>query len=283
MTAIREMTARDLPFAYLVREVAGWGDPGRELEQAFALEPAGSFIAEEGKDPIGVVMATSYGPLAFIGNLIVLPSHRGRGIGADLMRAAIAYLQENGAETVRLDAVQAAVPLYRRLGFVEEGRSLRFRGRGRFTSPCGVLRMETSSLPEVLHLDLCFFGGDRSRLLRQVFEEAPELSFVRYDEGELVGYLFSRRTPAGGRIGPWGVRPRRSAGEIAESLLLAGLNAFAGQSVGVGVLEMHKASRAILVRHGFEEGPSSVRMRLGPDRHRGEEEGLFAIGSPAKG
>jgi len=283
MLSIHRMISDDLGFALHLVEVEGWGEGRDELERLLVYEPEGCFIAEVGEKPVGMVTTTSYGRLGWIGCLIVEPEKRGKGIGTELMRQALEYLEQKGVETIRLDAVQEAVSLYRRLGFTEECRSLRFQGTGsRYDAP-DVVPMEPSHLEDVFELDAYCFGADRSRLLRRVLQDFPELCFVSYAQGKLAGYIMAKRTPTGGKIGPWVCRPDELGRSRAEPLLRAALNALGDQLVNVGVLEDNRASQEILRDYGFREGPWSLRMRLGPDRYGGDPQGIFAIGAAAKG
>jgi RimJ/RimL family protein N-acetyltransferase len=60
--------------------------------------------------------------------MFVVASHRGRGIGTALMEEAVAWARRFGVERVELTVYphnEAAIALYRKLGFVEEGRLVR--------------------------------------------------------------------------------------------------------------------------------------------------------------
>ena len=60
--------------------------------------------------------------------MFVVASHRGRGIGTALMAEAIRWAREYGLERIELSVYphnDAALALYRRFGFVEEGRLVR--------------------------------------------------------------------------------------------------------------------------------------------------------------
>ncbi|TPW21667.1 MAG: putative acetyltransferase [Elusimicrobia bacterium] len=60
----------------------------------------------------------------------LLKEYRGRGLGRKLMDAAIAAAKSQGVERVELEVYAsnaAAVTLYRKLGFREEGRKLKAR------------------------------------------------------------------------------------------------------------------------------------------------------------
>jgi mycothiol synthase len=102
----------------LARHVASL--PGFDPEQIIVLEAT----ADPGT-PIGFAKCEGYddpdGRLAgYISQLAVLPAWRGRGLGRELLRAAVAYLRRNGTGDVEL-AVEAsndaALHLYRSEGF----------------------------------------------------------------------------------------------------------------------------------------------------------------------
>ena len=60
----------------------------------------------------------------------VAKTHRGRGIGRQLMEVTIARCRELGLEKIELGVYSSnapAIALYRRFGFVEEGRRIRSR------------------------------------------------------------------------------------------------------------------------------------------------------------
>ncbi len=124
---IRSLQPADVDYLHGLVAEQGWGVTWEELARLVSYEPQGCFVADYDDIPAGVVTSTSYGALGWIGFLIVKPHARGRGIGEQLMRAAMRHLHSTGVEAIRLDATEAGEPLYRKLGFVAEERSLRFR------------------------------------------------------------------------------------------------------------------------------------------------------------
>ncbi|MFJ9554318.1 GNAT family N-acetyltransferase [Nocardiopsis sp. NPDC101807] len=70
---------------------------------------------------------TAYCPSGLAGwvqTVVVDPSVRGRGLGKSIMRDALTWLGESGAETVVLQTTGAGDPLYRALGFNSTGEDL---------------------------------------------------------------------------------------------------------------------------------------------------------------
>jgi RimJ/RimL family protein N-acetyltransferase len=84
------------------------------------------FVAETGGEVVGELTAfrrTSTSP-AMIGMAVLAP-WRGRGVGTALMRACLAWARESGVHKLSLEVFpwnEAAIALYRKFGFVEEGR-----------------------------------------------------------------------------------------------------------------------------------------------------------------
>jgi len=278
---IREMTLEDLGLCVGLFGLVGWGNTADDVRRMLSYEPGGCFVASAGGAGVGIVASTSYGSVGFVGNLIVRPDHRGKGIGASLMKAAMKHLLETGARSVRLDSVPRAVPFYRRLGFGEEYLSLRFTGVGRHLPWEGVERMTWADLPSVLELDRRFFGAQRGRILERVLLDFPDICFLAREDSVVVGYIMAKAGEGVHRIGPWICEPRRP--EVAESLLYRLMGEVDGQRLWAGVPGVNKASAEILKRNGFESLPSSLRMCYGECGPMGDPRGVFGVGAPDKG
>jgi GNAT superfamily N-acetyltransferase len=278
---LREMGQGDLGLFLRLAEVVGWGLTEADFGRMLGYEPRGCFVAGLGGEDVGMVATFLYGDVGWMGNLIVLPEHRGRGIGAALMGRGIRRLTDDGAASIRLDSVPRAIPLYRRLGFREEYPSLRFIGRAESHPYTGVEAMEEWELPEVLDLDGRFFGADRGRMLRRVRADHPDMCFTAREGGRLLGYIMAKEGASNVKIGPWICEPGQP--ERAEALLRALMDARAGEDLWAGVPGGNGASVGILERNGFWSIPPSLRMCYGRC-DRGEDiRGVFGLGGPEKG
>ncbi|MCW3990208.1 MAG: GNAT family N-acetyltransferase [Candidatus Bathyarchaeota archaeon] len=278
---IREMTAGDLDFCLEMFGITGWGNTADDVRRMISYEPGGCFAASLGGEDVGMVGSIRYGEVGYLGNLIVLPEHRGRGIGATLMKATMGHLLDSGVKSIRLDAVPKAISLYERLGFREESLSLRFTGRASEKGSTGCERMRDSDLPAVLNLDQEFFGAPRGRVLRRVYEDFPGLCFVARQGSRLVGFIMAKEGEGRSRIGPWICEP--DEGGIAENLLHRLMDEVAGSMLWAGVPEGNRGSVEILERNGFISGASSHRMCHGEGGETGIIEGIFGVGGPDKG
>jgi ribosomal protein S18 acetylase RimI-like enzyme len=114
------------------RDPAGGGEPLDEFARdnliaELAARPfIFSVLAFDGDTPVGLVNAIegfstfACRPLVNVHDVVVAPSHRGRGIAAQLFAEVEAIARERGACKLTLEVLDGNAParaLYRRLGF----------------------------------------------------------------------------------------------------------------------------------------------------------------------
>ena len=124
---IRPMTLDDVEFGLAQQAREGWSTGRGMLAGLLEHDPDGGFVASSDGRPIGLITTSRFADTAWISNLIVAPGHRSRGVGRALMEHGLQRLDATGACTVRLDGDPPGIPLYRSLGFEDEGESLRFQ------------------------------------------------------------------------------------------------------------------------------------------------------------
>ncbi|AUM73162.1 GNAT family N-acetyltransferase [Paracoccus jeotgali] len=78
-------------------------------------------LAWDDARPVGTARLLIAGDSAKIGRVCVLRDMRGRGIGAQVMRAAIEVLRERGLRRAKLASQTHALAFYEKLGFVAYG------------------------------------------------------------------------------------------------------------------------------------------------------------------
>ena len=79
-------------------------------------------LATDGDTPVGTARLLIDGEVGKIGRICVLKSHRGTGLGAELVNAGIAHLKTiPGVPTEKLGAQDHAIGFYEKLGFVAYG------------------------------------------------------------------------------------------------------------------------------------------------------------------
>jgi len=279
MMEIRPFTAGDIPFALEQTTREGWATGRSMFETYFEHDPDGAFVAWHEGGRLGMVTTTRYAASAWIGNLIVPPAFRSRGIGRKLMERGLCHLRDAGARTVRLDGDPPGLALYRSLGFVDEYESLRFR---RDPEHAGFAarseRLEPGDLDGVLAFDAEHFGDDRGRLLRILFRRSRH-AFVARRDGNVVGYVLTEETNLGLRAGPCVATDAEVASELLESVL-----ASAGpHAVMLGIPAPNQHGRKLLDALGFSPTPPSLCMVLGEPQAAGDLESIFAIAGGAIG
>lgn len=258
-------------------EREGWDSTAESFEIHLAHDPEGCFIATVGDTLAGMVAATRFRDTGWIGELIVEPDYRGRGIGTLLMQESVRFLENSGLRTMRLEADPAGIPIYEKLGFVHEFESPRFR-----LEKAPDLSVPESSvhsgldLDEAVDFDTSIFGDDRKKLLGKLFKHARA---VYRSPSPLSGYLVVQPSRAGVRLGPW----LASDSKGAEALLRRALSVLEAESVIVALPGVNREGQELLERVGFVRTPSSFRMVRGPKQAHGKPENVYAIAGGAYG
>ncbi len=279
---LQAMMFADLAFAAACTAAEGWADEDLDTLLGFHLhDPRGCFIARLDGQAAGMSIATSYGQSGFIGELIVIPEARGRGIGAALIKYSVDYLHQRGAQTIYLDGVVKAVPLYERNGFRKICRSLRFSGRLAGKQHDEVRPMQAGDLPEVNDLDQQTFGAERSFFLTRRLKIHPELARVLVYDGKIAGFILGRKGEGWLAAGPWVMA---ECAKYPVKLLDTFACETGGVSINLGVLECNQPAVELIRSLGFAERVDSPwRMACGPLSGLGMSSQCYAVGSAAKG
>jgi GNAT superfamily N-acetyltransferase len=258
--AIRRLTVADLDVTEPILDAAYGPAPDRQarLRRDFHLQPDGWRLAVLHGQPVGMGGATDFGRLAYIGLLAVLPHAQRRGIGQAIMQDLLAWLDARGCPIVALDASAAGAPLYPRLGFVEDDRSLRYQrvAPTRVPAPHRIDRITAADLPALAAFDAPIFGAWRLRVFQALLADYPERGFVRRDiSGGITGYLFAQPRA----IGPWAARKA----EAAEALLQAALALPFADAPTVTFPSSNPVAPGLLRHYGFAPQRDLSHMRRG--------------------
>jgi GNAT superfamily N-acetyltransferase len=276
--AIRRMTTVDIPTGMRLKEQAGWNQTVADWRRYLDLEPDGCFIAELDGEPVGTTTTCVFGVVGWIAMVLVDVRVRGRGIGSALMRHALAYLDECGVLTARLDATPLGQPVYEKLGFVSDYLFVRYEGLVKAANAVpGVEPVQKDQLARICELDRAVTGTDRSKLLHRLFEDAPERFYAVWGGETCHGYLSSRPGASAVQIGPCG------AEETAARLLLAdACHRHNGERVYIDVPADNPSVVTLVESLGMKAQRNLMRM------HRGQRPCeqlalLWASSGPAMG
>lgn len=205
---LRDATPDDLPALAALRESVGWGVQDWAL-RAVLESTRGIYVVAE--DAVGAVIASGsgmvYGRLGVVGNMIVAPEHRRRGLGAQILEAILGHLSAAGCVRQELYATTDGRPLYQRYGFalVEPGSHVRlpraaFEADATDDGPNAIRRGGPADLARLAAYDEPRFGGDRSELLARMLADPQRPLTIAERDGDIAGYAWLR--PDGERVGP---------------------------------------------------------------------------------
>ena len=279
MLRIRVMDLNDLPLGCRLNDAVGWNQLPADWQRLLAIEPAGCFVAECDGQPVGTTCVTRFDTIAWISMVLVDPAYRGRGIGTQLMRHALAWLDRCGAHTVRLDATALGCPVYEKLGFVGEYEVARWEG----VAAGGRLGLEItmaaeSHLESIRALDRQATGTPRGPLLARLFAERPQAMRVAVTQGQLTGYSGVRPGRRARQVGPV-VALDASSG---SALLDAAFSDHQGQTVFLDVPLPNRPAMQWAEARGLRIQRQFLRMVRGrPIADRPEQ--MWASFGPEKG
>jgi GNAT superfamily N-acetyltransferase len=260
MVRIRKMTVGDVPRGMELKDQAGWNQTEADWQRFLELEPDGCFVAELGGQAVGTAAACAFGSVGWIAMILVDAAVRGQGIGTRLVEHAIAYLDERGVRTARLDATPLGGPIYQRLGFLPEYELARWEGVALpgASHPC-VAPATADQLNAVTALDRRVTGTDRERLIHLLHRQGPEAMRVFTSGGKLLGYVTLRSGSRALQIGP-AIALSEEAG---CALLEAAFQRCAGRSVFVDVPRQNAPATRWAEAKGLAVQRYLTRMRRG--------------------
>lgn len=221
-------------------------------------------VAADARGVVAVGQGIVTGDAGWIGNIIVRPQARRRGLGTRLTLDLVEGLRALGCLTLLLIATESGMPVYLKLGFRRTGEYVFLRVPRLPPPPTRFLRrLQPSQADEVLKLDRLATGESRVELL------GPHLGTGWghvAESGSLEGYFL----------------PSLGAGLVVASQAAAGLGLLAFKHAffrGDAVVPAANApALQFLAAHGAEETSRSPRMALG-DELAWRPEWIFARGS----
>jgi GNAT superfamily N-acetyltransferase len=263
---IRALRVEDLPEALALSTSAGWNQRLEDWQLLRRLASESSFAAVSDGRVVGTALAIDYGGFAWIAMMLVEPGYRGRGLGAQLLEAAMATLSSN--RLIRLDATPAGRSLYMKYGFEDESmltRTVAPAARAAILRDPGgvtVRPLTSADLPRIAGHDVAMFGGDRSAVLAWALETAPQYARIADDDSGPPQYTFGRPGRLFDQIGPVVATDVASA----TQLVGAALGSATGRSVVVDAYDAGSGFIAWLRGCGFAGERPLFRMRRPPDQ-----------------
>jgi len=278
--SIHPLTAADLDHADAIQQAAyGGGSRKDRLQLYLSLQPDGWLLARLAGEPAGIAGGTNYGAVGHIGLVAVDPSKQRRGVALALMEHLLSWFDAQRCPVIQLDASAAGAPLYHRLGFVEDEKTLGFTQDDCALRPAGselVGPLLPADIPALVAFDTPIFGGQRTAVFAAALAEAPERAFVARDpEGQISGYLFAQPM----LLGPWAARTPADA----EALLAAALALPFDGAIRTLTPGSNTAAATLLMCYGVSPQRLLQRMRRGGSAAAGRRTLLYGQASLAIG
>jgi GNAT superfamily N-acetyltransferase len=282
---LRAMTKQDVPAGLRLKDLAGWNQTAGDWNRFLDASPGGCFVAEENGLVCGTATTISYeSRFAWIGMVLVDPEYRKRGIGTQLLKKTIEYLDQQKIPTMKLDATPQGRPLYEKLWFVNEYEVERWilkrsPGTSARTTKSGFASLTKHQLELIFRMDQEVFGADRSFLLRSLHDETPQFAIADWANSVPHGYAFGRRGSFADHLGPWMACSKDSAEKLLDEFLARSSR----ETLVVDCLKANGVAGELLRAHGFVFSRNLTRMYRGPNAHAGNPASLCAIVGPEFG
>lgn len=201
---IRLMRERDSAAALHLCSQNGWNQRARDWQRQLDLEPEGCFVAELEGRFVGTACACVFQTVAWVNLVLVDQAHRGRGIGTSLMRWVLAYLDQRGVSSIRLDATPLGRPIYEKLGFHVDHELMRYAGTANDipSEPAEVSIAGPDDLPAMIALDRRITGTPRGRLIEYIQSHQLDPLLISRRADEVMGYASYRPGMRAWQIGP---------------------------------------------------------------------------------
>jgi N-acetylglutamate synthase-like GNAT family acetyltransferase len=279
------MTEQDVQGGVRLNTLSGWNQTVADWRRFLENSPCGCFVMEHNRKVVGTATSICYeNRFAWIGMVLVDTEYRKQGIGTQLLKKAIEYLDDSNIPTIKLDATPQGKPLYAKLGFVEEYEIERWilkRPSGAVLTTLGVTRASLSEIrmEQIFRLDKELFGADRSFLLRSLFDERPEFAMAAWENGLPQGYSLGRCGLFADHLGPWMARSRAAA----ENILQEFLSRSSRETLIVDSIKSNPMAVGLLSASGFAPSRPLTRMFRGPNTHPGKPDLFCAILGPEFG
>lgn len=258
---IRHLTSADLALAADLLDATYGLAAGRMmlLERYLRLQPDGWLLAIKDTTPAGMVGAVRYDHVAYVGMMAVPPAWQRQGIGLTMMERLLAELEVHGCTTALLDATDAGVPLYQRVGFVDRGPTYLFQAANHAPKPDPDPRVrlfQPADLPALIALDARSFGAPRDRVLSTLLAAYADRTWILPDSsGQLAGYVIAQEQT----IGPWAARSSADA----EALITTALSLpYFDQPRSI--VAAASPAAALLAQRGFQLQQAVRHMGRGP-------------------
>jgi GNAT superfamily N-acetyltransferase len=271
----------DIAFGMELKNIAGWNQIESDWRRYLLFEPNGCFSALYEGEPVGTATTINYEKrFGWIGMVLVHPLSRRKGIGTALLCKAIEYLKGIGVEAIKLDATPEGRKVYIPMGFLDEYELDRRQGVGSSINCDEFPPIQKADIEDIIGFDAKAFGADRGKVLKSLFYENPDKSFLaRNNNGAIAGYITARNGLNAYHIGPW----VSNSFTLADELFSFMLKKLDGKKIFLDTPRPNNKGVEIVEKHGFLIQRGFVRMFLGKNSCPGNVLQIYATSGAEKG
>lgn len=195
-----------------------WPHRREDWAQMYKLSEAAVLEADDGSI-VGTCFATLQGSYATIGLVIVDPAYQGRKLGKRLMTWAVDVVQ---GRSIVLNATEAGLPLYEKMGFRSFNRVHQYQGQSlaepsQFDS--SRTRLATpGDFDRIVHLADISTGFSRRAVIAEFCAIAQKVAVIE-ENGDVVGFGISRPFGRGYAVGPVVAQSEEQARQLVAGFL----------------------------------------------------------------
>ena len=247
---VEDFTIRDID-GLAALQPPDWGDIRPHFEQHIKSAYAHPIKFEIDGKLVAVGTTILHADTAWLAQIIVHPDYRNRSLGTKMTQALLDSINQETHPTVYLIATPLGEPVYRKLGFKEEGGQVFMKGdetKTRVEVP-EIMPYDSQYADKLFSMDFEVSGEDRKYRISEHLRDA--VIYVR--NGEFLGYYL----------------PSLGEGPIVATDPVAGtaLMAYRLQDRDIAVLSIdNPIGVRFLEDRGFMRTREARRMRLGPFR-----------------
>lgn len=283
---IRKMRVSDMEAVMQIKNDEKWNQTEDDWTFLLKHNPEYCLVTIYKNQVIGTVTALNYqNKIAWIGMMLVSKNYRRLGVSKLLLNTVIEKLKD--CASIKLDATRAGIPVYKKLGFIEEyeiSRMILEKGVGIHQDAQAI---EVTNLSQILEsdiyniseLDEALFGVNRFNLFKFLFNNRNDICFQMIQDRLIKGYAFGRNGSNYVQIGP----VMAYSTQIAKKLLYTIFKKAKRQPLIVDVLLDKYELKDWLLSIGFIHQRNFTRMHLKSNSYEGKKENLFLIGGPEMG
>jgi ribosomal protein S18 acetylase RimI-like enzyme len=264
MFRVEKMRAEDFSFAVQLANTMDWKMAESDFEFMSRLEPDGCFILWHERERVGMATCVGYGKVGWFGNLAVKPEFRRKGAGTLLVKHAVEYLKNRGAETVGLFAYQHLLGFYGRIGFISNDEFIVLKGTAEKTlsQKTTIKEANITDTPALTKFDTRCIGWDRGRLFESVLRQKGNICFYSPAPGGVGGFVVAKVYEEMAEIGP--ILYRRGKQHVVLKMVASLLDKLDGLDAYVCVPAKETSLLVSFEEAGLRENFRLTRMFLGP-------------------